>query len=73
MISNDEIFEELKESRKENNEAHTEIFKRMNCSDERITRVEERQKTVWGVMVAIGSALVAIVVGVVTNVFGGSK
>ena len=73
MISNDEIFKELKESRKENNDAHKEIFARMNCSDERLTRVEEKQKTIWGVMITIGGAIVAIVVSWVSGLFGGNK
>ncbi len=73
MISNDDIFQELKESRKENSDAHEKIYNRMNASDERVTRVEERQKTIWGVMVTIGGAVVAVVVAWVSGLFGGNK
>lgn len=73
MISNDDIFQEVKDSRKENSEAHEKIYNRLNTTDERMTRCEERQKTIWGVMAAIGGAILACIVGIISNIFGGNK
>lgn len=80
MISNDEIFNELKETRRENNEAHRAIYQRMNTSDERLTRCEEQQKateknqsTLFRAIGAVALVLLGAIITWITGLFGGNK
>ncbi len=73
MVSNDDLKKDIGDMREENRKDHNDMFKLLREHGERITRTEERTKTLWGIVAGIGGACLALVVACVAYLFKGFK
>jgi len=70
-VNNRELVEHFEKQFKKNDAVLEKVDAKLDEHTERIVCVETRQKTIWGVMCAIGCGLVTIIGGLLTWKFTG--